>query len=158
MDVCRLSQMTVLDYLKNYCVVCSRRQQLYKQSFIRADKDRDGFLTLADLKDTLTNVIYVQPDAKSCFEELIGLISEKSNKGNEQNQELKVNLQTFKGIGALLERMICWRMDKHNSSDGIRWSQYDRRNTLEQTDFDGLKWKLKGCKINSKLQVVFKYL
>ena len=161
MDVCRLNKMRVLDYLKDFCVICSRRRQLYRQSFLRADKDRDGFLTLNELKDTLTNVIYVQSDAKACIEELLQLINEGQTSEldkSEGQSEFKVDLRSFRGIAALLERMICWTMDKHNSSDGIKWSQYDRRNTLEQTDFDGLKSKLKGCNIDNKLLAVFKYL
>lgn len=161
MDVCRLNNMHVLQYLKDFCVVCSRRRQLYRQSFLRADKDRDGLITVSEMKDTLVNVIYVQSDAKSCFDELLLLIINEEGMADNsegQNNEFKVDLQSFRGIAALLERMLCWITDKQSATDGIKWSQYDRRNTLEQTDFDGLKWKLKGCNINDKLLTVFRYL
>ena len=161
MDVCRLSEMSVLDYLTDFCVICSRRKQLYRQSFMRADKDRDGYLNLAEFKDTLTNVIYVQSDAQTCIEELLKLITEDQSSGPDQSEwqdEFKVDLKRFRGIAAFFERMLCSLIDKRNTSDGIRWSQCDRRNALEQTDFDGLKWKLKGCQIDSKLMAIFNYL
>ena len=161
MDVCRLSKMSVLDYLTNFCVICSRRKQLYRQSFMRADKDRDGYLNLTEFKDTLTNVIYVQSDAQTCINELLQLIKEEGSSESDQSEwqnEFKVDLKRFKGIAAFFERMLCWMVDKRSTSDGIKWSQCDRRNTLEQTDFDGLKWKLMGCQINSKLLAIFNYL
>lgn len=160
MDVGRLNNMPVLEYLKNFCVICSRRKQLYRQSFLRADKDRDGFLTLNELKDTLTNVIYVQSDAKTCVEELLQIINENEMLDKNEGQgELKFDLHCFRGVAALLERMLCRKTDHQTGGDGMKWSQYDKRNTLEQTDFDGLKWKLKGCgDINGKLLSVFGYL
>ena len=161
MDVCRLSKMCVLDYLKNFCVICSRRKQLYRQSFMRADKDRDGFLNLSELKDTLTNVIYIQSDAKDCIEDLLQLIRGDRTSENHECEgqiEFKVDLNSFRGIAAFFERMLCSMVDKQHTTDGIKLSQYDRRNTLEETDFDGLKSKLKGCHVNSNLMEIFKYL
>lgn len=161
MDIGRLKDMRILHYLSNYCVVCSRRQQLYRQSFTRADKDRDGFLTLPELKETLISSIYVQPEAAVSIDEVINLIKIDENttpEGGKNAKDLKVNLNSFKGIGAFLERMICWHMEKQHLSEGVKWSQNDKRSTLEQTDFDGLKWKLKGYEINSNLVMLFKYL
>ncbi len=161
MDMHVLEKISVLEYLTEYCVVCSRRQQLYKQSFVRADKDRDGHLTLHELEDTLTNVVYIQPDAKKCLKEITDMITDDHNPASEaadDKKQLKINFKCFKGIGAFLERMICWSMEKQNGNEGIKWSHNDKRNTLEQTDFDGLKWKLKGCNIDAKLMNLFRYL
>eukprot|EP00794_Sanderia_malayensis_P007353 gene7354-8172_t len=157
MDVHILEKISLLQYLTNYCVVCSRRQQLYKQSFHKADKDRDGLLNTHELTETLINVIYVQPDAKKCLQEIIDMIRKEESPDGEK-KDLMVNFQCFKGIGAFLERMICWKMDKQSISDGVGWSHSNQRNALESTDFDGLKWKLKGCKINDNLMTVFHYL
>jgi len=156
MDVCRLREMRVLDYLKDFCVICSRRKQLYRQSFLRADKDRDGYLSLIELKDTLTNVIYVQSDAQTCIEDLLQLITEDGNSGPDAN-EFKVDLHNFRGIAAFFERMLCSMVDRQSTNDGIKWAQCDKRDALEQTDFDGLRWKLKGCHVNSRLLAIFNY-
>ena len=157
MDMHDLEKIDVLKYLSDFCVVCSRRQHLYRQFFVRADKDRDGQLTLTELKETMTNVIYIQSNASACLEEILTMIT-RGPLTKQDRKELKIDFQAFKGIGAFLERMICWKMERQNSHEESKQAKHDQRNTLEKTDFDGLKWKLRGVQVDSHLLTLFRYL
>ncbi|KAM4700112.1 uncharacterized protein O3C94_001370 isoform 2-T3 [Discoglossus pictus] len=58
MDVKMLENMSVQEYLRNYCRVCKRRQTYYKKFFDKFDKDKDGFLSAKEMEQALKEVYF----------------------------------------------------------------------------------------------------
>ena len=162
MDLKILERITVLEYLKDYSVVSSRRRSLYRQSFSKFDKDRDGYLSIKELHDALAD-LYIHPELSVCLKEFMEIVNnDQSKKQKEEMNDpvdekdlmkfldhLKTNFLTFKGIAALLERMMyVKRHGKMTFVEEINGDQRCQRHPLEQSDFDGLLWKLRGCDVN----------
>ena len=180
MDVRDLEKMSVLNYLTGHCLICSRRYALFKNVFTKVDKDKDGLISLKELRDALSE-LYMTSDAKICAAELIELLkidewrfsdtsksvtiqgdkSEESNcKAEIEKIQIQIDFGAFKGSAAIVERMMyAKKYGASTEGDGqMKKVGQNHRLPLEQTDFSGLSWKIRGIKVNKNILVLFKYL
>lgn len=135
MDVKILEKMTVVNYLTSYCIVSKRRKHLFKTIFTKADRDRDGIINSFELRQAILD-LYSQSVNINYLEDILNLIDCQVDSVFDWKQ--------FAAIAAFSERYLC-----------ICYQQSGELNVgqlpLEQTDFGGLKAKLEGCDIPTKL-------
>ena len=131
--------MTPLDYLSKYCRLSPRRHFHYKRIF---DKYRNNQYRF-ESNHLYTSIRDVHADSftKTHYEQLCQLL----NINNEQHQ---FAFDTFAGILALCERILC---DSEKFRSGL--DEHDlAKDTIEKCDFDSLDRKLDGLNVSETMK------
>ncbi|KAI8504986.1 hypothetical protein Bbelb_170950, partial [Branchiostoma belcheri] len=97
MDMRLLEGMSPIEYLSNYCIVSKRRQNLYKQSFTKADRDRDGIINVKELDKALKQ-IHVDGVTTEQVQKILDVI--------QATDDTKFDAKLFTAVCALAERML----------------------------------------------------
>ena len=144
-DLQLLENLTPLDYLSKYCRLSSRRNYQFKRIFDKYRNSRYRFESI-NLYKSITDV-HTDRFTRSHFDDLCQLI----DIGNEQRQ---FTFETFAGILALCERILCGM-----KTFSIGLDEQDlTRDALEKCDFDGLDRKLDGLNISVPMKELLKTL
>ena len=134
-DLKVLESLTVIEYLSDYCIISSRRKNLSKTCFLKADGDLDGIINSYELRQALVD-LYSNSIDNECLEDILDVID--CQIGSIFNRE------QFAAVAAFSERYLCSRYhDKQELSSS--------KQLLEKTDFAGIRAKLEGHKISLKL-------
>eukprot|EP00795_Rhopilema_esculentum_P015481 gene15481-6732_t len=99
MDVHILSRISPMDYVTRYTVISRRRRSLYKSTFQKNDKDRDGWISYKDLVKTVKD-IHVNYIDENELDELTKILE------LDMSAESKYNISMFSGIAAFSERLV----------------------------------------------------
>ncbi|XP_025091573.1 uncharacterized protein LOC112562508 [Pomacea canaliculata] len=133
MDMKELERITPQEYLKTFCIVTSRRLNLYQKVFIK-HKDRTNHLNKESLTQCLKEVL-IEMLTEDTLSEVFQLV--------EISEETRIDFRLFSGIAALAERML---YPNYTTVDTMDKSEYQRA-ILETADFGNLTWKLDGVKV-----------
>jgi hypothetical protein len=147
LDLTRLEGLTPVKYLQTYCVITERRAVHYSKVFNKFLKYGKQELSIADLIPALLDVHFstVEKEQIECVVKIVDIPSEMTN----------ISLRLFAGMSALAERML--RQSTLPSTTVL--SEYgQRREIVEDADFEALEWKLRGCKITDSLRNLFAQL
>ncbi|XP_066303263.1 muscle M-line assembly protein unc-89-like [Branchiostoma lanceolatum] len=145
MDMRLLEGMSPIEYLSNYCIVSKRRQNLYKQSFSKADRDRDGVINVKELDKALKQ-IHVDGVTTEQVQKILDVI--------QATDDTKFDAKLFTAVCALAERML-YTYFVTEDTDDIMYSQKER---VEDADFCALEWKLHGVKVNPPIRKLLQML
>ncbi|PVD32968.1 hypothetical protein C0Q70_08416 [Pomacea canaliculata] len=96
MDMKELERITPQEYLKTFCIVTSRRLNLYQKVFIK-HKDRTNHLNKESLTQCLKEVL-IEMLTEDTLSEVFQLV--------EISEETRIDFRLFSGIAALAERML----------------------------------------------------
>ena len=144
MDMKVLENLTPLEYVSNYCRINSRRRTLFRQHFMKNDKDKDGNLNHRELLKAMQELYAQSVSVKQVNEILHSLGIEEKCK--------TITLTMFLAIAAFSERYLYSYLN--DTTD----YQADKRTMLEETDFGALKWKLEGCSISDEMKKILGFL
>lgn len=144
MDVKILESMTAMDYLTRFCIISTRRKALYKTTFLKVDKDRDGKITYKEMEKGLRDI-----HVDSISKEQINKIAEMV----EASSSTQLTLKQFSAVAAFSERLLYSDFANEESSNGS-----NTKEIIEEADFCGLKWKLDGFKVDPKLKKILQSL
>nr|XP_018667319.1 uncharacterized protein LOC100186521 [Ciona intestinalis] len=154
MDVRELEGLSPAQYLSKYCVITKRRFKLYSQAFDRQLQKRKSKDTSVEVKTTLdikeceralrdVHSNCINDEQVSHVRDLV-CINNKDTKGNVS----RINSALFCQICALTERLFYSHFVTEDNDDEMT-SQKQR---IEDADFDGLEWKLRGVAITKELR------
>ncbi|XP_075445455.1 uncharacterized protein LOC142489117 isoform X5 [Ascaphus truei] len=138
MDIKLLESMNVQDYLRNYCLVCKRRQTYYKKFFDKFDSDKDGIISSMEMEAALKDVYFNEINSEQ-VKHLMSVISA------EENTEFDSKL--FYSLCALSERLFYTKFVTEDTHD-----KYCEKPWVEKADFSAINWKLVGCDIDEALK------
>ncbi|XP_063812145.1 uncharacterized protein LOC135050001 isoform X2 [Pseudophryne corroboree] len=142
MDIKLLENMTVHEYLRNYCRVVKRRQMYYKKFFDKFDKDKDGVLSITEMESALNDVFReIHPGQ---VKNLLTLTSENND---------VFDSKLFFSMCALSERMFYSTPVSEDTSE-----TYTEKQWVESADFSAINWKFDGCNIDKTLKNLFTVL
>lgn len=140
-----LEALTPLEYLAKYCRLSARRHHHYKRIF---DKYRNNqYRFESNQLRTAIRDVHADVFTATHHDQLARLI----NIGNEQHQ---LTFETFAGILALCERILC---DSQSFRSGL--DEHDlAKDTIEKCDFDSLDRKLDGLNISETMKNLLRAL
>lgn len=142
MDMKLLETMLPEEYIKKYCIITSRRQNLYQKIFLK-NKDKSGQILFKDidrsLKDVLVNTITTEQ-----IKYLLDLL--------DITEETKIDYKLFAGMAAYAERVL---YPKFVTEDTIDMPEYQKEK-IECADFCALDWKFHGVNVSPKMRTLLK--
>ncbi|KAL8559857.1 hypothetical protein ACOMHN_016903 [Nucella lapillus] len=142
MDMKALETITPQDYLRKFCVVTSRRLNLYQKIFIK-HKDKANAINKQGLEACLRETL-VQQLKDTTFTDLCDLLDIKDN--------TVIDFKLFSGAAAITERIL---YPCYTTEDTLEKPEYQRER-IETADFSALDWKLHGIKIGDKMKKLLK--
>ncbi|XP_070203814.1 uncharacterized protein [Littorina saxatilis] len=142
MDMKDLEKMCPQDYLRKFCVVSSRRLNLYQKVFVK-HKDKTNHIKKDKLEMCLKETL-VQSLKPNTFGDLCDLL--------EVDDATFIDFKLFSGIAAITERIL---YPFYTTEDTLEKPEYQRER-IEAADFEALDWKLKGIEVKDKLRKLLK--
>ncbi|XP_069040441.1 uncharacterized protein [Lepisosteus oculatus] len=145
MDINELDSLCPQDYLRRFCIVCSRRSSHYRKSFHKFDRDRDGVLSFREMEGALRNV-YMDELSSQQVRWLAGLVVADST--------TLFDSTLFCALCALSERLF------YSSfvTEDTEAPENGERSLLEEADFCSLTSKLRSCNIHPSLKTLLSLL
>ncbi|XP_078484311.1 uncharacterized protein LOC100186521 [Ciona intestinalis] len=152
-DVRELEGLSPAQYLSKYCVITKRRFKLYSQAFERQLQKRKTKDTSVEVKTTLdikeceralrdVHSNCINDEQVSHVRDLV-CINNKDTKGNVA----RINSALFCQVCALTERLFYSHFVTEDNDD-----ETSQKQRIEDADFDGLEWKLRGVAITKELR------
>ncbi|XP_076452918.1 uncharacterized protein LOC143288392 isoform X1 [Babylonia areolata] len=142
MDMKVLEKITPQDYLKRFCVVTSRRLNLYQKIFNKY-KDKANNINKQGLETCLKETL-VQQMKDTTFPDLCDLL--------DITQDTVIDFKLFSGAAAITERIL---YPHYTTEDTVEKAEY-QRDKIETADFEALDWKLHGVKVGEKMTKLLK--
>ncbi|XP_031553189.1 titin-like isoform X2 [Actinia tenebrosa] len=144
MDVRLLESMTAMEYLTKYCIISTRRKALYKHTFKKVDKDRDGTISFRELDKGLREIHVDSIDIKEVRNiiEMIGA-----------DDKTKFNMKQFSAIAAFSERILFSNFVTEETKN-----INSTKEIIEKADFCSLKSKLDGFNVNPTVRKILESL
>ncbi|XP_074643243.1 uncharacterized protein LOC141900312 [Tubulanus polymorphus] len=145
MDMRKLETMSPQEYLREYCVISSRRNTLYSKIFMKNKDGKIGVLTPKDLEKALKDVLINSITAEQ-MNYMFDLI--------QIDEDSKIDQKLFSGIAALAERLL---YQKFVTEDTVDLPDHQKER-IESADFCALNWKFHGVNVNPFVEKILRAL
>ncbi|XP_039613071.1 uncharacterized protein LOC120531591 [Polypterus senegalus] len=139
MDLKDLEDFSPQEYLRRCCYVCKRRQNYYKKSFDKFDKDRDGLLSFKEMERALSDV-YTSDISPEKVQQLTELIL--------ANDSTVFDCALFSATCALSERLFYTCYVTEDTED----EENKQKHKVEEADFCSLLSKIKSYNITAEMK------
>ncbi|GCC19005.1 hypothetical protein chiPu_0020947 [Chiloscyllium punctatum] len=139
MDMRQLEALSPQGYLMKYCTICKRRQVLYKRSFDRFNKNRDGTLSFQEMEKALMD-LYCNSISSQHIRQVTSILLLDEN--------TKFTYKLFFSLCALSERILYNLFETKDAQH----DEHREKHHVEKVDFSGLKWKFQGCQVSDEMK------
>ncbi|XP_064618747.1 uncharacterized protein LOC135482551 isoform X1 [Lineus longissimus] len=145
MDMRVLETMSPQEYLRQYCIISSRRKTLYAKIFMKHKDGKLGVLTQRDLEKAIKDVL-INTISQEMVEKIFNMVG--------INEEVHVDQKLFAGIAAFAERILYSQFVTEDTVD-----LPDRqKEKIECADFCSLNWKFHGLTIHPEIERLLRCL
>ncbi|XP_038670671.1 uncharacterized protein LOC119975158 [Scyliorhinus canicula] len=138
-DMRLLEALSPQGYIMKYCSICKRRQALYKRSFDKFDRSRNGILSFQEMEKALID-LYCNTITSQHISQVTDILL--------VDESTKITYKLFFPLCALSERLLYNVFETNDRQHDEHREKYK----VEEADFSGLKWKFQSCHLSDEMK------